>query len=56
MSGHTGRDFCKQLEEIMKKCDFYKDEEGKYNIPKEIQTDVQYGNELKTIKQLIFMK
>lgn len=28
---------------------FYKDENGKYNIPKEFQTDVQYGNELKTL-------
>ncbi len=28
---------------------FYEDESGKYNIPKEFQTDVQYGENLKTL-------
>jgi len=28
---------------------FFKDKSGKYNIPKEFQPNVQYGNELKTI-------
>lgn len=28
---------------------FYADENGKYNIPKEFQTDVQYGENLKTL-------
>lgn len=28
---------------------FYADEDGKYNIPKEFQTDVQYGESLKTL-------
>ena len=28
---------------------FYADENGKYNIPKEFQTDVQYGESLKTL-------
>ena len=34
---------------IAKEYRFYKDEKGKYNIPKEFQTDVQYGEELKTM-------
>ena len=34
---------------IAKEYRFYKDENGKYNIPKEFQTDVQYGEELKTM-------
>ena len=33
----------------VKEYRFYKDENGKYNIPKEFQTDVQYGEELKTM-------
>lgn len=34
---------------IAKEYRFHKDEEGRYNIPKEFKTDVQYGNELKTM-------
>lgn len=34
---------------IAKEYKFFKDKNGKYNIPKEFQTDVQYGNELKTM-------
>ena len=34
---------------IAKEYRFFKDKNGKYNIPKEFQTDVQYGNELKTL-------
>ena len=34
---------------IAKEYRFYKDENGKYNIPKEFQTDVQYGEELKAM-------
>lgn len=34
---------------IAKEYRFYKNENGKYNIPKEFKTDVQYGNELKTM-------
>ena len=37
------------IEVIVKEYRFYKDEKGKYNIPKEFKTDVQYGNEIKTI-------
>lgn len=38
-----------RLDVIAKEYRFFKDDKGKYNIPKEFQTDVQYGNELKTI-------
>ena len=34
---------------MAKEYRFFKDKNGKYNIPKEFQTDVQYGNELKTL-------
>ena len=34
---------------IAKEYRFYKDEKGKYNIPKEFYANVQYGNELKTM-------
>ena len=42
-----------EINVIAKEYRFYKDEEGKYNIPKEFQTDVQYGNELKTICSIL---
>ncbi len=32
---------------------FYADENGKYNIPKEFQTDVQYGENLKTLSTVL---
>ncbi len=38
-----------QINVIAKEYRFYKDKNGKYNIPKEFKNDVQYGNELKTI-------
>ena len=38
-----------KVDVIAKEYRFFKDTKGKYNIPKEFQTDVQYGNELKTI-------
>lgn len=38
-----------KIDVIAKEYRFYKDKNGKYNIPKEFQTDIQYGNELKTI-------
>ena len=38
---------------VAKEYRFYKNAEGKYNIPKEFQTDVQYGNELKTICSIL---
>ena len=38
-----------QINVIAKKYRFYKDEKGKYNVPKEFRNDVQYGNEIKTI-------
>ncbi len=34
---------------IAKEYRFYQDENGKYNVPKEFQTDVQYGSEIKTL-------
>lgn len=34
---------------VAKEYRFYRDENGKYNIPKEFQTDVQYGSEIKTL-------
>ena len=34
---------------IAKEYRFFKDENGKYNIPKEFLANVQYGNELKTM-------
>lgn len=42
-----------EINVIAKEYRFYKDKEGKYNIPKEFQTDVQYGNELKTICSIL---
>lgn len=42
-----------QVNVIAKEYRFYKDKEGKYNIPKEFQTDVQYGNEIKTLCTLL---
>ena len=38
-----------EINVIAKEYRFYKDEKGKYNIPKEFRNDVQYGNEIKTI-------
>lgn len=38
-----------KIDVIAREYRFYPDEKGKYNIPKEFQTDVQYGNELKTM-------
>ena len=38
-----------KVDVIAKKYRFYKDKNGKYNIPKEFKTDVQYGDELKTM-------
>lgn len=38
-----------KVDVIAREYRFYKDKNGKYNIPKEFQTDIQYGNELKTL-------
>lgn len=38
-----------EINVIAKEYRFYKDKKGKYNIPKEFKTDVQYGSELKTL-------
>lgn len=38
-----------EIRTIAKEYRFYKDKNGKYNIPKEFKTDVQYGPELKTL-------
>ena len=38
-----------EINVIAKEYRFYKDKRGKYNIPKEFKTDVQYGSELKTL-------
>ena len=38
-----------QVSVIAKEYRFYQDTNGKYNIPKEFQTDVQYGSEIKTL-------
>lgn len=38
-----------EINTIAKEYRFYKDKNGKYNIPKEFKTDVQYGNKLKTM-------
>lgn len=37
------------IDVIAKEYRFYKDKKGKYNIPKEFYTDVQYGSEIKTL-------
>lgn len=42
-----------EINVVAKEYRFYKDESGKYNIPKEFQTDVQYGNELKTMCSIL---
>ena len=38
-----------EIRTIAREYRFYKDKNGRYNIPKEFKTDVQYGAELKTI-------
>lgn len=38
-----------EIRTIAREYRFYKDKNGKYNIPKEFKTDVQYGADLKTI-------
>lgn len=38
-----------QVDVIAKEYRFFKDKKGKYNIPKEFQSDVQYGSEIKTL-------
>ena len=38
-----------EINVIAKEYRFYKDADGKYNIPKKFKTDVQYGSELKTL-------
>lgn len=38
---------------IAKEYRFFKDSNGRYNIPKEFKTDVQYGNELKTLVSIL---
>lgn len=38
-----------EINVIAKEYRFYKGKDGKYNIPKEFKTDVQYGSGLKTI-------
>lgn len=38
-----------EINVIAKEYRFYKDKNGKYNIPKEFKTDVQYGSEIKTL-------
>ena len=38
-----------KVDVIAKEYRFYKDKNGKYNIPKKFKTDVQYGEELKTM-------
>ena len=38
-----------QINVVAKEYRFYQDEKGRYNIPKEFQTDVQYGPEIKTL-------
>lgn len=42
-----------QINVIAKEYRFYKDKAGKYNIPKEFQPNVQYGNELKTMCSIL---
>ena len=37
-----------KIDVVAKEYRFYQDENGKYNIPKEFNTDVQYGSEIKT--------
>lgn len=38
-----------EVRTIAKEYRFYKDEHGKYNVPKEFKTDVQYGSGIKTL-------
>lgn len=42
-----------EINVVAKEYRFYKDKKGKYHIPKEFQTDVQYGNELKTMCSIL---
>ncbi len=38
-----------QINVIAKEYRFYQDEKGKYNIPKEYKTDIQYGSDIKAL-------
>lgn len=57
--GNVGKEYISkyildiEVNVIAREYRFYKDENGKYNIPKEFQTDVQYGNELKTMCSIL---
>ena len=42
-----------EIKTVAKEYRFYKDKNGKYNIPKEFKTDVQYGAELKTMCSIL---
>lgn len=45
MSGYTGKDFCKQLEEIMKKCD---------NLSQELKTQKnEYTEKIEVLEDKI---
>ena len=43
-----------EVKTIAKEYRFYRDENGKYNIPKEFKTDVQYGSGVKTLCSIKF--
>ena len=38
-----------EINTVAKEYRFYKNKDGKYEIPKEFQTDVQYGSEIRTL-------
>ena len=42
-----------EVKTIAKEYRFYRDENGKYNIPKEFKTDVQYGSGVKTLCSIL---
>ena len=42
-----------EVKTIAKEYRFYRDEKGKYNIPKEFKTDVQYGSGVKTLCSIL---
>lgn len=44
-----------EVRTIAKEYRFYKDEKGKYNIPKEFKTDVQYGSEIKKLCTIMYI-
>ena len=38
-----------KIDVVAKEYRFYQDENGKYNIPKEFKTDIQFGSDIRAL-------